>query len=85
MEYAVSWRDRAACAGYPTAMFYPAGDNRAGREAALTVCRRCPVRQACADDALAVPTEVDYGIRGGLTANDRAALRDRKPARRRWR
>jgi hypothetical protein len=48
---------------------------------AKAVCARCGVREACLADALA--EEVDerqrHGVRGGLTATERAVLSVRRP------
>jgi WhiB family redox-sensing transcriptional regulator len=43
---------------------------------ARQVCRSCPVRVECLADALAEEAEAAwrYGVRGGLTAGERAAL-----------
>lgn len=51
------------------------GERRAKRDQrardAKAVCAGCPVKAAC----LASATEDDYGIRGGLTADERAGSR----------
>lgn len=57
------WRDRAACAGMDTDDFYPEYAGK-GRPEALDICDACPVRIACAQDAVECG---DYwGIRGGV-------------------
>jgi WhiB family redox-sensing transcriptional regulator len=73
------WRDLAACREEDPELFFPAGEGSgyAGQIAdAKEVCEaRCPVRDACLADAMKVPAE--FGIRGGLTAAERKALKRR--------
>jgi WhiB family transcriptional regulator, redox-sensing transcriptional regulator len=70
------WRDRAACRGADTDLFFP--DRATGsalphyRKIKL-MCRDCPVRVLCLDWAL--EHGVDFGIWGGLTEDERRALR----------
>lgn len=42
---------------------------------ARTICHRCPVYYRCLHEALAMPAEMDYGIRAALTPTERARLR----------
>jgi len=71
------WRADAACVGYDTNDFYPADIRQLADQRrvtrALAACGRCPVRSACLADALA--TDDRYGIRGGLTEDDRRRFR----------
>jgi Transcription factor WhiB/Homeodomain-like domain len=57
-------------------LFYPAADSGPARNvqvaAAKVVCRRCPVRPECLEEALA---RIPYGIAGGLTERERHRLR----------
>jgi WhiB family redox-sensing transcriptional regulator len=48
------------------------GSRREQREAAV-ICQDCPVRAPCAEYALA--NRISVGVWGGLTENERAALR----------
>ena len=71
------WRRDAACLGYDTNDFYPAdirqlADSRRATRA-LAACGRCLVKAQCLADALA--TDDRYGIRGGLTEDDRRRFR----------
>lgn len=67
-----SWHTDAACLGEPTEVFFPGrGQSTA---AALALCRRCPVADACLAEALDDP-DLEHGIRGGLTAPERRRLR----------
>jgi WhiB family transcriptional regulator, redox-sensing transcriptional regulator len=76
----MSWRDRAACAspGIDPETFYPAPGERTKVARAKRVCARCPVQRACLAEALTMPAWLDEGIRAGLTAKDRSALRGRR-------
>lgn len=38
-------------------------------------CGACPVRRDCLEDALAVEPDLDAGVWGGTTANERRAIR----------
>jgi len=66
-----SWADRAACSGHAAAMFF----DPATVDAALAICRSCPVQAECLTAALDEERRADcsrpYGIRGGATAADR--------------
>jgi WhiB family transcriptional regulator, redox-sensing transcriptional regulator len=73
------WRQQAACArpGINPEWFFPepGGSGRRARR----ICIRCPVREPCLADALAVPTEQDShgGIRAGTSARERQRMRAR--------
>ncbi|MFJ8045745.1 WhiB family transcriptional regulator [Kitasatospora sp. NPDC096147] len=68
------WQD-GAC-GTSEAFHRPAGEPRAAAErrirAAKAVCTACPVRVECRRHALA--TREPFGVRGGLSAEERRAL-----------
>ena len=66
-----SWRRAALCRDQPLSIFFP-GRGESSKPA-LTVCGPCKVRPECVAEALA--EELDVGIRGGLTARARVALR----------
>ena len=69
-----NWRQRSACSGLDTEMFFPATDTEA--VAAQAVCATCPVRDQCLEWALA--TRQEDGVWGGLTDNERRRLRRRR-------
>ncbi|SDP63373.1 WhiB family transcriptional regulator, redox-sensing transcriptional regulator [Pedococcus dokdonensis] len=76
------WQDRASCRSVPVAVFFQSENARggvraAGEEAAKRVCRVCPVIAQCRVHAIAAE---DYGVWGGLTALERAAIRDQPAA-----
>lgn len=66
----VSWRQRAACRGVDPDVFYPISDEDA--EEAKSICRECPVREACLEYALA-NRERD-GVWGGATERERRRI-----------
>ncbi len=66
----LSWRQRAACRGVDPDVFYPVSDEEA--EEAKSICRVCPVREACLEYALA-NRERD-GVWGGATERDRRRM-----------
>ncbi len=73
-----SWRLWAACRTVDTAVFFSPdaerGRAREAREArAKAICAHCPVIRECAIYALTAGER--YGVWGGLSEQDRAALR----------
>ncbi|WP_063829734.1 WhiB family transcriptional regulator [Streptomyces violaceorubidus] len=71
---APNW-DRALCAQTDPALFFPEG--RGGQitnaiEAAKRVCRRCPIRTACLEWAVA--SDQRFGVWGGLDEQERQTL-----------
>jgi WhiB family redox-sensing transcriptional regulator len=68
------WKERAACAGYPSNVFFPMGDAHPGLVArAKAVCRECPVSEECLE--FAFETNQVSGIWGGTTEEERRSLR----------
>ena len=74
------WRDRAACRGPETALFFPPStserrDDRDARERrAKAICRQCAVQRECLEYALGIG-EV-HGIWGGLNEAERRGLKE---------
>jgi hypothetical protein len=66
------WHPDALCAGEPAEVFFPGrgGSSRL----AFELCGRCPVREICLAEALD-DAALDFGVRGGLSANARKARR----------
>lgn len=76
------WTARAACRGLDVNTFYPVAVGRAATpyvEKARAVCRPCPVKIQCLREAL--ETKDAYGIRAGLTPEQRAAVIRQEVAR----
>jgi hypothetical protein len=68
------WRDEALCREVDLELFFPEKGN--DHRPAVRVCSMCPVREACLADVLRLPSFHDeFGIRGGLSPNERAKLR----------
>lgn len=66
------WHAEAACRGEDLSVFFPVrGDSS---KPAKAICERCPVRTECLEEALA-DLELDFGVRGGMSARERKALR----------
>ena len=73
----MSWADDAACKGMDTALFFPAkGEDLSS---ARSVCARCTVTAECLEEALALATNDDLGIRGGLSQRQRRQIRRLAP------
>jgi WhiB family redox-sensing transcriptional regulator len=70
------WRSQAACRGASLEEFF---DEGAQHNLGLRYCRRCPVRVICLWEALSEELEAGYayGIRGGCSAPERAAMANR--------
>lgn len=72
------WRELAACREEDPELFFPIGTGPAAdaqAEQAKAVCRRCPVLEQCLTYALS--SGQDAGIWGGLTEDERRAMRRR--------
>ncbi|MCI4043390.1 MULTISPECIES: WhiB family transcriptional regulator [unclassified Streptomyces] len=77
-----NWRLHAACREEDPDLFFPIGSTGPAvvQEAeAKTVCRTCPVQAACLEWAL--ENGQDSGIWGGLSENERRALKRRSRRR----
>lgn len=82
------WQERALCRGEDLTLFFgPDGETRAEREEreaeAKWLCGGCPVRAECLAEALREPPQ--FGVWGGMTADERTAqrrsiLRRKRPA-----
>ena len=71
------WEDQARCLKYdPELFFTPRG--KAERRA-KQVCAPCPVKAECL--AYALQTRVEFGVWGGTTARERAAIRRERGVR----
>ena len=66
-----SWRDKAACRGADSDVFFPERGESA--DPARQVCARCPVRQPCL--VYALDNGIAHGVWGGLAERERRVLR----------
>ncbi|PZT71590.1 WhiB family transcriptional regulator [Streptomyces sp. AC1-42T] len=72
------WRHQSICKGEDPDLFFPVGNTGIALlqiEEAKAVCRRCPVMESCADWAL--DTGQDSGVWGGLSEDERRAIKRR--------
>ena len=75
----MSWRERAACRGELTELWFPHNYNNPDNLAyPLEVCESCPVRIDCLETAMTEEGDVGagyrHGIRGGHTPGERWRL-----------
>ncbi len=80
----MTWRDRAACLDADPELFFPVGNTGPALlqvEQAKAVCHRCEVAEACLK--WAIETGQDAGIWGGLSEDERRALKAREARARR--
>ena len=74
----MTWRDRAACLDEDPELFFPIGNSDPAlrqTEKAKAVCRRCEVVDACL--GWAIESGQDAGVWGGLSEDERHALKRR--------
>ena len=80
----MTWRDRAACLDEDPELFFPIGNTGLALvqvEEAKAVCRRCEVVDICLK--WAVEFGQDAGVFGGLSEDQRRALKRRDARARR--
>lgn len=78
------WRERSACRYVEPSLFFPMGDGVDAfiqTEDAKRICQICPVRSECLDFAL--QANLESGIWGGTSEDERRKLRRRWLASRR--
>ena len=81
----MDWRHRAVCREEEPDLFFPVGSTGPALlqiEEAKAACRRCPVMEQCLQWAL--ESGQDFGVWGGLSEDERRAMR-RRAARNRAR
>lgn len=74
----VNWQSKGACRNEDPELFFPIGNTGPAimqTEEAKQVCRRCDVREQCL--AWALEHGQDYGVWGGLSEDERRALKRR--------
>ena len=78
------WRDLADCRDSEPTLFFPVGTTGPAIdqiEAAIAICMTCPVQESCLQYAL--ETGQDSGVWGGLSEDERRALKRRAARARR--
>lgn len=74
----MDWRHRAACRDEDPELFFPIGNTGPALlqiEEAKAVCRSCPAMEACLSWAL--ESGQDAGVWGGMSEDERRALKRR--------
>ena len=74
----MTWRDRSACLDEDPELFFPIGNTGPALdqvEEAKLVCHRCEVVETCL--SWAIEFRQDAGVWGGLSADERRALKRR--------
>lgn len=74
----LEWREKALCTGKQEIFFNDAKTKAVAQ--AKAICAVCPVKSECLDHAL---THTEFGIWGGMTANERRLYRRAERKRRR--
>lgn len=72
----MDWRHRAKCREVDPELFFPIGNTGPALlqiEEAKAVCRQCPVMESCLEWALS--TGQDAGVWGGMSEDERRALK----------
>jgi WhiB family transcriptional regulator, redox-sensing transcriptional regulator len=80
----LTWRDRAACLSLDPELFFPIGNTGPAlvqTQEAKAVCRRCEVVESCL--SWAVESGQEAGVWGGLSEDERRALKRRDARARR--
>ena len=80
----MDWRDHAACLDEDPELFFPIGNTGPALvqvAEAKAICRRCDVLQECLD--WAVSSGQDAGVWGGMSEDERRALKRRNARARR--
>ena len=84
VDHLMDWRHRAACLDEDPELFFPIGNTGPALlqiEEAKAVCRRCEVMDTCLRWAL--DSGQDAGVWGGLSEDERRALKRRNARARR--
>ncbi|MGN5380976.1 WhiB family transcriptional regulator [Streptomyces lasalocidi] len=79
-----TWQDQAVCQSteynpVDPEIFFPEPDETDKIAAAKSLCGQCPVRRTCLDAAL--ENNDTYGIRGGMTEEERGSLHEKLASR----
>jgi len=80
----MTWRNRAACLDENPELFFPIGNTGPALlqiEEAKAVCRRCEIVETCLERAM--ESGQDAGVWGGMSEDERAALKRRNARARR--
>lgn len=67
LELEQDWRLHAVCRDMDLAVFFPGEKDTVAQQAAIAICRQCPVAEPCL--AWAKRSGVTYGVFGGVFFN----------------
>lgn len=70
------FREYAICQLVDPETFFPKERNDAASEPAKKICRLCPVREACLEEAFI--QKIEWGVWGGLNERERRAILRKK-------
>lgn len=84
LQSVYEWQYEGSCAGLESARFFSPDRERGSRrsnreEQAKAVCATCPVIEQCREHALSA--QEPYGVWGGMTEHERAAVLAQRTAR----
>lgn len=80
-DWDATWRKRAACLDLDPELFFPvswAKTHETTMAEGKAICAVCPVRRQCLD--FAIDTHQEYGLWGGMDAQERRRERRRRTA-----
>ena len=80
----MSWYHLAACQDEDPEMFFPIGATGPAQRQLMNakrVCARCPVQSECL--RLALMTGIEHGVWGGMSEDERRAIKQQTARRRR--
>jgi len=83
-EITMDWRDKSACLTVDPELFFPVGNTGPALDQidkAKQVCAQCPVVENCLQ--YAIESNQDSGVWGGLSEDERRALKRRAARARR--
>lgn len=67
------WHSKALCVEIPGDLWFADSTHTAENKRAKQICKECPVRVECLEDAL--KGNIQFGVWGGLTPLERRALK----------
>ena len=69
----VRWDKKAACSGLSPSLFFPPSEEaKPDTAVAKSICRTCPVKDECLEEAI---VNREHGIWGGTTLKEREKIR----------
>lgn len=77
MYYDVTWQDKSLCLDEDPELFFPLKNKKGEAQVveAKAFCQLCPVKMKCLE--MAVTENLEYGVYGGLSEEDRQEWKHR--------